>query len=153
MKIGQSWLRYWLRAEQALSHYLNQCWPSSLTYIYGTRWGWVKLGSINCKLSNTRLNTDVSICKKSQSYPIIYRYLGETITDSVSNIYQNTTCGKRWCKGLNLKWWCVNSYCVDEYDPKLLVNLGINQQNKQPRDILYNTLESHLISTWSIFCK
>ena len=29
-------------AEQKTSHYLNQCWPSSLTHICGTRGIWVK---------------------------------------------------------------------------------------------------------------
>ena len=29
----QHWFRQWLGAEQAESHYLKQCWPSSLTHI------------------------------------------------------------------------------------------------------------------------
>ena len=35
--IFQHWFRWWLGADQATSHYLNQCWPSSLTHIFGTR--------------------------------------------------------------------------------------------------------------------
>ena len=34
---AQHWLWYWLGAEQATSHYLNQCCPSSQTHIWGTR--------------------------------------------------------------------------------------------------------------------
>ena len=37
LTIDQHWPRLWLGAEQATSHYLNQCRPSSLTHIYGTR--------------------------------------------------------------------------------------------------------------------
>ena len=39
--ICQYWFRYWLAAVQATSHYLNQCWSSSLTHICGTRERWV----------------------------------------------------------------------------------------------------------------
>ena len=35
----QHWFRQWLDAEQATSHYLNQCWPSSLTHIYAAQVG------------------------------------------------------------------------------------------------------------------
>ena len=37
LAISQHWLRQWLCTEQTTSHYLNQCWPSSLTNICGTR--------------------------------------------------------------------------------------------------------------------
>ena len=33
----QHWFRKWFGAEQATSHYLNQCWPISLMHIWGTR--------------------------------------------------------------------------------------------------------------------
>ena len=33
-KSSQHWFREWFDTEQATSHYLNQCWPSSLTLIY-----------------------------------------------------------------------------------------------------------------------
>ena len=39
---NQHWFRLWLGAEQATSHYLNKCLPSSLTHICGTRGIWVK---------------------------------------------------------------------------------------------------------------
>ena len=45
LTISQHWFRQWLDAEQVTSHYLNQCWPSSLTYICGTRGRWVN-GSV-----------------------------------------------------------------------------------------------------------
>ena len=40
LKITQHWFEKWLDAEKATSHYLNQCWPSSLTHICGTRGRW-----------------------------------------------------------------------------------------------------------------
>ena len=42
LTISQHWFRWWLGAKQSTSHYLNQCWPSSLTHICGTRGRWVK---------------------------------------------------------------------------------------------------------------
>ena len=41
LTIFQHWFRWWLGADQATSHYPNQCWPSSLTHICGTRGRWV----------------------------------------------------------------------------------------------------------------
>ena len=38
------------------SHYLNQCWPSSLTHICGTRGRWVKLRSIYSHGSTPSVN-------------------------------------------------------------------------------------------------
>ena len=37
LAISQHWFKLWFGVEQATSHYLNQCWPSSLTHICGTR--------------------------------------------------------------------------------------------------------------------
>ena len=44
LTISQHWFRYWLGIEQATSHYLNQCLPSSLTYICGNN-GRVNMGN------------------------------------------------------------------------------------------------------------
>ena len=41
LTINQHLFRKWLVAEQATSHYLKQCWPSSLTHICGTSGRWV----------------------------------------------------------------------------------------------------------------
>ena len=41
LTISQHWFRQCLGAKQATSNYLNQCWPSSLTHIWGTRGRWV----------------------------------------------------------------------------------------------------------------
>ena len=41
LTMSQHWFRKWLGAEQAASHYLNQCLGSSLTHICGTRGRWV----------------------------------------------------------------------------------------------------------------
>ena len=40
--IFQHWFRWWLVAEQATNHYLNQWWHSSTTHICITRPQWVK---------------------------------------------------------------------------------------------------------------
>ena len=40
LTINQQWFRQWLDAEQATSHYLNQRWLISLTYICGIRGRW-----------------------------------------------------------------------------------------------------------------
>ena len=37
LAIIQHWFRKWLLACSATSHYLNHCWPSSLTHVCGTR--------------------------------------------------------------------------------------------------------------------
>ena len=41
LAIFQHWFNQRLGADQATSHYLNQCWPDSLTHICGTRGRWV----------------------------------------------------------------------------------------------------------------
>ena len=41
LKISQHCSRSKLGAKQATNHYLNQCWPSSLMHICGTRARWV----------------------------------------------------------------------------------------------------------------
>ena len=41
LTISQHWIRQWLDTEQTTSHYLNQCWHSSLTHICGTRGRWI----------------------------------------------------------------------------------------------------------------
>ena len=41
LTLNQHGFRKWLGAEQATSHYLNQCWPSSLAHICGNRGRWV----------------------------------------------------------------------------------------------------------------
>ena len=37
LTITQHWFRWWLGAEWATSHYMNQCWPDSLMHICGSR--------------------------------------------------------------------------------------------------------------------
>ena len=43
LTISQHWFRYWLGADQATSHYLDQWWPSLLTHIFGTKGRWVNI--------------------------------------------------------------------------------------------------------------
>ena len=38
----QVWFRWWIGAEEAISHYLNQWWPNSLTHICVIRPQWIK---------------------------------------------------------------------------------------------------------------
>ena len=42
LTICQHWTRKWLGVDQTISHYMNQCWPSSVTHVCGTRGRWVK---------------------------------------------------------------------------------------------------------------
>ena len=49
--ILQHWVRWWLGADQATSHYLNQWWPIPPTYICSTGERWVKWWTVyheNC---------------------------------------------------------------------------------------------------------
>ena len=56
LTISLHWFRWWLGAEQATSHYLNQWWPSSLTRMCDTKGRWVK-----CFMaSRWRYKSDVS---------------------------------------------------------------------------------------------
>ena len=56
LAISQHWLREWLCTEQTTGHYLNQCWPSSLTNICGTRVICVKeIRVLTCVIANTLL--------------------------------------------------------------------------------------------------
>ena len=43
LTVSLHWFRWWLGAEQATSHYLNQCWPRSLTHICDARQRWVNI--------------------------------------------------------------------------------------------------------------
>ena len=48
----QHWFRWWLGAEQATGHYLNQWWCKLLTYVYITRPQWVILHTAECTLTH-----------------------------------------------------------------------------------------------------
>ena len=52
--IFQHWFRWWFGADQATSHYLNQCWPSSPTHICGTRGRWVNFHSLLADANEAR---------------------------------------------------------------------------------------------------
>ena len=41
LKISLHWSRCWLDAKQVTSHYLNQCWPNSMTHICCITGKWV----------------------------------------------------------------------------------------------------------------
>ena len=46
LKIRKHSFGVWIDAEEATSHYLNQCWPSSLTHLCGTRGGESSLDAV-----------------------------------------------------------------------------------------------------------
>ena len=46
-----AWFRKWLGAELTTSHYLNQCWPSSLTNICGFRGNELTLCGVNIEVA------------------------------------------------------------------------------------------------------
>ena len=54
LTIFHHWFREWLGADQATSHYLKLCWPSSLTHINGTRGRWVLTPYVLCCLKKDK---------------------------------------------------------------------------------------------------
>ena len=68
LMIFQHWFRKWLGAEKATSHYLNQCWPDSLTHICGTRGRWVKHIFMNLP---QRTGTNRKVVARIASIPIL----------------------------------------------------------------------------------
>ena len=48
LTMSQHWFKQWLGTEQATGHYLNQCWPSSLTRICGTMGRWINPVLLHC---------------------------------------------------------------------------------------------------------
>ena len=70
-ELGQHWFRWWLVAwsalctEQATSHHLNQCWPSSLMHIYYLNQWWLVYWCIYASLDLHELNTQ---CCSLDSY-------------------------------------------------------------------------------------
>ena len=55
LTINQHWIRQWLGAEQATSHYLKQRWPSLLTYICVTLPEWVEQSCSIVFLENSEI--------------------------------------------------------------------------------------------------
>ena len=47
LKVRLTIAQHWFR-QLVPSHYLNQCWPSSPTHIYGTEGGWVSVDFMEC---------------------------------------------------------------------------------------------------------
>ena len=68
LTISQYWFSKRLCVEQATSHYLNQCWPDSLTHICGTRGRWV-----NWLVSQPHVSQDPKQ-KITVSYQWFYQY-------------------------------------------------------------------------------
>ena len=59
LTITQHWFIWWLGAEQATSHYLNQCCPGSLTHICGTKGRWV---NTRMRLNTFKFLTQLARC-------------------------------------------------------------------------------------------
>ena len=56
----------------ATSHYLNLCWPNSLTHICGTRWRWVKQDStigVKSNIITSSLSQCSRVCSNSTRNP------------------------------------------------------------------------------------
>ena len=62
LTISEHWFRYWLGAEQATSHYLNQCWPCSPTHICGSRGRWVTCGLVKLSFEHNELSHPIESC-------------------------------------------------------------------------------------------
>ena len=57
----QHWFRWWLGADQATNHYLNQCWSSLMRYIWGTRLQGIKVVTISLKCVNGEMRNGIPI--------------------------------------------------------------------------------------------
>ena len=54
LSICHHWFRWWLGADQATNHYLNQWWPSLLTHICVTRPQWRELSAMTVMIHTCR---------------------------------------------------------------------------------------------------
>ena len=100
---SQHWMRWWLGAEQATSHYLYQCWPSSRKY-----------SALGGELNNTSSWYIFCLTNKFATYFIyIYIYM-HRFAMAVSNVSQLNTlmqwmlphpCHIAICGYDSTKWW------------------------------------------------
>ena len=116
LTILQHWFRWWLGPDQATSHYLNQCWPNSLTHTCGTRGRWVNsyligyfewhhlikdkiskpltqwpLGNLNVILKIFNLALLIGIFKSCDN---VLRWMPQNLTDGKSTLIQVMA----WCR-------------------------------------------------------
>ena len=80
LMMTQHWFRFWLGAEKATSHYLNQCWPDSLTHLCGTRGRGVNCLSVLDSTRSQLTTTD----SDSSSWAFSFLNLTTLRFDSVS---------------------------------------------------------------------
>ena len=90
--ICRHWFRQWLGADQATSHYLQQCWSISLTHICGT-WGrWVQSGA---RVSNLHMSCSGLTSRLCDRIIVSLKVARETmhVVDRCNNILYEL-CGK-----------------------------------------------------------
>ena len=75
LTISQHWFRWWLGAEQATSHYVNQWRPSSRTHICGTGGRWVKSWKSSASSFDGFLYSDIAIVNSVGQFKIMVKHV------------------------------------------------------------------------------
>ena len=100
LTINHHWLRQWVVAEQATSHYLNQWWHSLQTHICITRPQWVSISKTTIKIGKMWHIVDV--------YNMFF-YFNVTFGLSLTKMYwyceyaNALFCGQKWLQ-VDV-WW------------------------------------------------
>ena len=99
---SQCWFRQWLGTKQVTSHYLNQCWPSSLMHICGTRGRWVKT-SFEC-VQNLWTGI-VTILNGGEMRTTVHQYPGTSVAEPVG--WFRHPLSEKWYLHELVKHWLI----------------------------------------------
>ena len=133
LTICQHWFRKWLKADQATSHYLNQCWHNSPTHICITRPQWVNISTIGfpiqfrCHLYTESGSSSLGAkeIKTERGVSILSRpcvkFLGGMVNDRlypvitsvpyITGRQSNQDTYNRFAAG-DLKFWSLTLFCT-----------------------------------------
>ena len=105
LTIRQHWFRQWLGAEQATSHYLKQCLPSSLTHICGTRVGMSQTFPVTWKLHKYTQQKKKRTCDSTGIFSgMEFIWLRQRYMTEISNLSEIKIC--------LLICYCVRQVCA-----------------------------------------
>ena len=136
LTITQYWFKYWLGAELATIHYLNQCWPDSLIHICGISggrcaggvggvwgggrgWGWRPYFNVKMCFSVGELETKKAlppylrwfIWIPMKSYHPIEKRSSFTISYTITRYYSSTSISISWaCNHIRTLWFIINAF-------------------------------------------
>ena len=133
LTICQHWFRKWLKADQATSHYLNQCWHNSPTHICITRPQWVNISTIGfpiqfrCHLYTESGSSSLGAkeIKTERGVSVLSRpcvkFLGGMVNDClypvitsvpyITGRQSNQDTYNRFAAG-DLKFWSLTLFCT-----------------------------------------